>query len=80
MTERTGKVIIADIVLSPTGTGDDVFDEARIGMDMLMLTYFDGWKEMTEVEWKRILEEAGFRRYNVIKIPTTVSIIKAYIE
>ncbi|MFS7955556.1 putative O-methyltransferase domain, S-adenosyl-L-methionine-dependent methyltransferase [Helianthus anomalus] len=60
--------------------GDSFFIKARIGMDMLMLTYFDGWKERTEVEWKRILEEAGFRRYNVIKIPTTVSIIEAYIE
>ncbi|MFS7955570.1 putative O-methyltransferase domain, plant methyltransferase dimerization [Helianthus anomalus] len=80
MTERAGKVIIADMVLSPTGTGVDVFDEARIGMDMIMLTYFDGGKERTEAEWKKILEEAGFRRYNVIKIPTTVSIIEAYIE
>jgi hypothetical protein len=79
--QRTGKVIIADIILSPVGAAaDDIFDEARIGMDMIMLTYFDGGKERTEVEWKRILQEAGFRRYNIIKLPTTVSIIEAYIE
>ncbi|KAI3704625.1 hypothetical protein L1987_74851 [Smallanthus sonchifolius] len=75
---RNGKVIIVDIVLSQEG--DDVFDEARISMDMLMLTYFDGAKERTEVDWKRILEEAGFHRYNIIKIPVPVSIVEAYIE
>ncbi|KAI3775743.1 hypothetical protein L1987_45495 [Smallanthus sonchifolius] len=78
ITKRNGKVIIVDIIVNPGG--DDVFDETRINMDMMMLACFDGGKERTVVEWKRILEEAGFPYYNVIKIPTFVSIIEAYME
>ncbi|XP_076952964.1 desmethylxanthohumol 6'-O-methyltransferase-like [Bidens hawaiensis] len=78
MLNRTGKVIIAEIVLNPGG--DDVFDDARISCDIIMLGLFDGGKERTKAEWKRILEEAGFHRYNFIKIPTFVSIIECYLE
>ncbi|XP_076952956.1 desmethylxanthohumol 6'-O-methyltransferase-like [Bidens hawaiensis] len=78
ITERTGKVIIADIVLNPGG--DDVFDDARISFDIIMLGCFVGGKERTKADWKRILEEAGFRRYKFIKIPTIVSVIECYTE
>ncbi|KAI3808527.1 hypothetical protein L1987_24478 [Smallanthus sonchifolius] len=78
ITKRSGKLIIAEIVLNPQG--DDVFDETRINMDLIMLACFDGGKERTEVEWKMILEEAGFCHYNIIKIPSVVSIIEAYTD
>ncbi|XP_076911544.1 desmethylxanthohumol 6'-O-methyltransferase-like [Bidens hawaiensis] len=78
MTEKTGKVIIADIVLNPAC--DDAFDDVRISLDMIMLTCFVGGKERTEAEWKRILEEAGFQHYNFIKIPMILSIIECYME
>ncbi|KAK9079836.1 hypothetical protein SSX86_001509 [Deinandra increscens subsp. villosa] len=76
--KRSGKVIIVDIILNPKG--EDVFDEVRINMDMVMLAFFDGGKERTEVEWKKVLEEAGFPHYNFIKTPSFVSIIEAYME
>ncbi|KAI3808524.1 hypothetical protein L1987_24475 [Smallanthus sonchifolius] len=75
MTNKSGKVIIVDIILNPGG--DDAFDEMRINMDMIMLACFDGGKERTEVDWKRILDESGFPHYKVIKIPAHVSIIEA---
>ncbi|KAI3704627.1 hypothetical protein L1987_74853 [Smallanthus sonchifolius] len=78
ITKRSGKLIIAEVVLNPQG--DDVFDETRLNMDMIMLACFDGGKERIEGEWKSILEEAGFRHYNIIKIPSVVSIIEAYAE
>ncbi|XP_076927660.1 desmethylxanthohumol 6'-O-methyltransferase-like [Bidens hawaiensis] len=78
ITERTGKVIIADNIIIPGG--DDVFDDARINQDIIMLALFAGGRERTEVDWKRILKEAGFHRYNFIKIPAIVSIIECYME
>lgn len=73
---KTGKIIIVDIILHHGG--DDAFEDTRIAHDLLMLPLFEGGKERTEVEWKKILKEAGFYRYNVIKIPAIESIIEAY--
>nr|POE68432.1 (r,s)-reticuline 7-o-methyltransferase [Quercus suber] len=38
----------------------------------------EGGKERTELEWKKVLEEGGFPRYNIIKISALPSIIEAY--
>ncbi|KAD5960961.1 hypothetical protein E3N88_12434 [Mikania micrantha] len=78
ITKRDGKVIIVDIILTPGG--NDVFEASRINMDLIMLASFVGGKERTEADWKTVLEEAGFPYYNIIKIPTIVSIIEAYME
>ncbi|XP_050382992.1 (R,S)-reticuline 7-O-methyltransferase-like [Argentina anserina] len=74
--ERTGKVIIADIVLEPNGAG--MFDDTGLVFDLLMIAHTLGGKERTESEWKKILEHAGFPRYKIIKIPSLLSIIEAY--
>ncbi|GMJ13048.1 N-acetylserotonin O-methyltransferase [Hibiscus trionum] len=71
-----GKVIIVDIVVKPDGNGP--FDDTRFIFDLVMVAHSSGGKERTEVEWKRILEQGGFRRYKIINIPALTSIIEAY--
>nr|BAN63363.1 flavonoid O-methyltransferase [Carthamus tinctorius] len=73
---KTGKIIIVDIILHHGG--DNVFEDTRIAHDLLMLSSFGSGKERTEEEWKKILNESGFYRYNVIQIPALESIIEAY--
>ncbi|XP_004299536.1 PREDICTED: (R,S)-reticuline 7-O-methyltransferase-like [Fragaria vesca subsp. vesca] len=74
--ERSGKVIIVDAVLEPNGDG--LFDDTGLVFDLLMITHSSGGKERSESEWKQMLEQAGFPRYNIINIPAVVSIIEAY--
>nr|AKO60154.1 S-adenosyl-L-methionine:O-methyltransferase [Papaver somniferum] len=72
----TGKVIIVDFVLKPDGK--ELFDHMGLVFDMLMMAHSSNGKERTEVEWKKLLNDAGFPTYKVIKIPTLGSIIEAY--
>ncbi|GJR94672.1 zinc finger, CCHC-type containing protein [Tanacetum coccineum] len=65
---------------SPIRGGDDVFDDTRIVHHLSMLACFESGKERTEVEWKKILSDAGFSRYNVTNIPAIESIIEAYVD
>ncbi|KAJ8749278.1 hypothetical protein K2173_018758 [Erythroxylum novogranatense] len=74
--EKTGKIIIVDFVLK--ADGNDVFDDAGLAFDMTMIAHSSGGKERTEPEWKKILEESGFPRFRVIKIPALPSIIEAF--
>ena len=74
--EETGKVIIVDVVLQPEGNG--LFDDTSLVFDLLMIAHSSGGKERTELEWKKVLEEGGFPRYNIIKISALPSIIEAY--
>ncbi|KAF8391385.1 hypothetical protein HHK36_023689 [Tetracentron sinense] len=74
--EKNGKVIIVDVVLQPNGEG--LFDNTGLVFDLVMVTHTSGGKERTEVEWKKILEEGGFSRCKIIKIPALQSIIEAY--
>ncbi|THG01200.1 hypothetical protein TEA_018434 [Camellia sinensis var. sinensis] len=76
--EKIGKVIIIDVVLNPEGDG--MFDDTRLVFDLLMIAHSSGGKERTELEWKKVLEEGGFPRYNVIKIAAFPSIIEAFLE
>jgi hypothetical protein len=71
-------LLIVDIVLE--NDSNDLFDETRMAFDLLMMAHTTGGKERTELEWKKLLEEAGFGRYKIIKIPTIPSIIEAYPE
>lgn len=73
--EKTGKVIIVEVVLNEDGEG--AFDDTRFYFDLLMLAHTNG-KERREKEWKTILEEAGFPRYRLIPLPALTSIIEAY--
>ncbi|CAN6702178.1 unnamed protein product [Malus baccata var. baccata] len=74
--EKSGKIIIVDIVLEPNGEG--ILDDTRLVFDLLMIAHTSGGRERTETEWKNILEEGGFPRYKVIKIPALASIVEAY--
>jgi hypothetical protein len=74
--QKIGKVIIVEVVLEKDS--NDLFDETRMAFDLLMVAHSNGGKERTELEWKKLLEEAGFGRYKIIKIPTIPSIIEAY--
>ena len=76
ISEKIGKVIIVDIILEKDN--NDLFDETHIVIDLLMMALTSGGKERTELEWKKLLEEGGFPRYKIIKIPTVPSIIEAY--
>ncbi|KAJ6693316.1 hypothetical protein OIU85_004117 [Salix viminalis] len=77
--QKTGKLIIVDIVLQ-TDYHRDPLDDVRMAMDLVMLVVASGGKERTEQEWKKLLEEGGFPRYKIIKIPALESIIEAYPE
>ena len=76
ISKKIGKVIIVDIILEKDN--NDLFDETRVVYDLVMMAHTSGGKERTELEWKKLLEEGGFPRYKIIKIPTIPSIIEAY--
>lgn len=75
--EKTGKIIIIDVVLQPDG--NSLFEDTRLAYDLMAATYAGG-KERTELEWSKLLQEGGFPRYKIIKIPAVQSIIEAYPE
>ncbi|KAJ0027724.1 hypothetical protein Pint_35615 [Pistacia integerrima] len=75
--KKTGKVIIVEVVLQPDS--NELFDETGLALDLAILAHTTG-KERTEPEWKKILEEGGFPRYNIIDIPAFPSIIEAFHE
>ncbi|KAI3889085.1 hypothetical protein MKW92_051090 [Papaver armeniacum] len=76
--KKNGKVIIVDCVLRPDGDGS--FDNTGLAFDLLMIAHASGGKERTEVEWKMLLNNAGFSRCNIIQIPAFPSIIEAFPE
>lgn len=76
--ENTGKVIITEIVVRPDG--NCLSDDTGLALDLLMIAHSSGGKERTEFEWKKILQEGGFPRYNIINIPAIPCIIEAFPE
>ncbi|KAJ0111293.1 hypothetical protein Patl1_02208 [Pistacia atlantica] len=74
--EETGKVVLVEIVLQEDG--NNMFGDMDLVFDLLMFAHTTGGKERTEQEWKKLLEDGGFPRYNVINIPALPSIIEAY--
>ncbi|CAJ1978955.1 unnamed protein product [Sphenostylis stenocarpa] len=74
--EKTGKVIIVDHVLRPEG--NELFTDAGFAFDMILLAHNAGGKERTEENWKLLFKEAGFPRYNIIKIHAFPSLIEAF--
>ncbi|KAF3443882.1 hypothetical protein FNV43_RR13572 [Rhamnella rubrinervis] len=73
--ENIGKLIIVDVVIEEEN--NNIFKESKIMLDLVMMTFFSG-KQRTEAEWKKLLKEGGFPRYNIIKIPAVEWIIEAY--
>ncbi|XP_076889153.1 xanthohumol 4-O-methyltransferase-like [Bidens hawaiensis] len=76
LSKESGKLIIVDIVRQPITR--DIFYDVRVTYDLVMFAHFSGGRERTEREWKRLLEEGGFGRHNIIKIPALQSIIEAF--
>ena len=76
--EKTGKVIIVDVVLYPDDNSP--LGDIRTKFDMLMFAYKSTGKERTEEEWKKLLKASGFPRWNIIRIPAIWSIIEAFPE
>ena len=74
--EKSGKIIIVDVVLEPQGNG--LFDDTALVFDLVMLSHCSGGKERTQSQWANILKQGGFPRYNIIKTPALESIIEAY--
>ncbi|KDP40527.1 hypothetical protein JCGZ_24526 [Jatropha curcas] len=75
--EKAGRLIIIDAVLLPEG--DNLFDELALIGDMAMMVHLNA-QERNEAEWKKLLEEAGFTSYKIIKMPDQASIIEAYVN
>nr|APR64234.1 caffeic acid 3-O-methyltransferase-like 24 [Populus tomentosa] len=78
MPEKTGKLILVEIVLQPEENGQ--FSDMGMVSDLVMFAPSTGGKERTKLEWKKLLEEGGFPRYKIINIPALPSIIEAYLQ
>ncbi|GLJ07299.1 hypothetical protein SUGI_0063870 [Cryptomeria japonica] len=72
-----GKVIIVDAVLNAR---EKTALDPCLGLvfDLVMIAFSSGGKERTEEEWKNVLMEAGFPRFNFIAIPALQSVIEAF--
>ncbi|KAI9072075.1 hypothetical protein K1719_031316 [Acacia pycnantha] len=75
ISKEKGKVIIVEFVLKPEGKG--LFDDTGLVFDLVMIAHTSGRKR-TELEWKNLLNEAGFPRYHIINIPSFLYIIEAH--
>ncbi|KAK9676769.1 hypothetical protein RND81_11G099200 [Saponaria officinalis] len=78
ISKKRGKVILVEIILQTNRK--ERFEDAKMILDLFMMTIFGGGKERTEKEWKKLLIDAGFPQYNIIQIHSTVSIIEAFPE
>ncbi|KAM6549210.1 hypothetical protein CsatB_020886 [Cannabis sativa] len=81
--EESGKVIIVESVLEEesnnnNNNNNEVFGDTALVLDLVMVAHTTGGKERTQKQWKTILEQGGFPRYNFIKIKALPSIIEAY--
>ncbi|KAL9244535.1 hypothetical protein vseg_018304 [Gypsophila vaccaria] len=76
ISEKNGKLILSDIVLE--SDANERLEDAKMTVDLLMMALCCDGKERTENEWKKLLHEAGFARYNIIKVDALVSIIEAF--
>jgi hypothetical protein len=75
--KKTGKIMIVEYVLNPYGSNP--YDEVSVISDLGMLAVAGG-KERTTYEWKKLLQEAGFPRYEIIEIVPPLCVIEAYLE
>ncbi|KAI3690038.1 hypothetical protein L2E82_48013 [Cichorium intybus] len=74
--KETGKVVIVEIVQHLLE--DDPFNYTRAAFDLVMFAHFPSGRERSENDWKKLLGECGFFRYNFIKMPALMSIIEAF--
>ncbi|GAA0167212.1 methyltransferase [Lithospermum erythrorhizon] len=79
ITKEIGKVIIVEEILRENKKGDEGhFGNIDVIQDLTMLVHTVGGKERTEIEFKKILEEAGFSRFKIINFNYFPSLIEAY--
>ena len=76
-------MIIVDVVLDCVNGKNEkktAMDPNFTGLayDLIMLSQSSGGKERTEEEWKKIVFEAGFGRYNIISIPALPTVIEVF--
>lgn len=76
-------MIIVDVVLDCVNGKNEkktAMDPNFTGLacDLIMLAQSSGGKERTEEEWKKIVFEAGFGRYNIISIPALPTVIEVF--
>ncbi|CAN1844206.1 (R,S)-reticuline 7-O-methyltransferase [Linum perenne] len=76
--EKTGKLILIEIVLPEKNQKESDFGEVGLVFDLVMFAHGTGGKERTEHQWKTLLQKGGFPRYRIIKIDALPSIIEAY--
>ncbi|OWM91006.1 hypothetical protein CDL15_Pgr023339 [Punica granatum] len=57
---------------------EGVFNDIAAIFDLVKFEHASGGKQRTEPEWKSLLAEGGFPRYNIIKFPSFYSIIEAF--
>lgn len=72
-----GKVIIVDSILPEipeSGVGDCLMEEK----DIMMLMYLQGAKERTEMEFRALAKEAGFKEFRKVCTACAMWVIELY--
>jgi SAM-dependent methyltransferase len=70
-----GKLLIIEQIVTPPGSKK--LNLAKI-IDMIMLCLTEGGRERTEVEYREILQRAGFRFERVVATGSQVDVLEAY--
>jgi SAM-dependent methyltransferase len=70
-----GKLLIVEQIVTPPGSKK--LNLAKI-IDMIMLCLTEGGRERTEVEYREILQRAGFRFERVVATGSQVDVLEAY--
>ncbi|KAL0295808.1 UNVERIFIED_CONTAM: Acetylserotonin O-methyltransferase [Sesamum calycinum] len=75
--EDRGKVIIAEAVMEDElGEDEDKYRDARLALDMVILTHTEKGKERSMREWEYVVNGAGFTRFTVKRIEDIVSVLR----
>uniref|UniRef100_A0A0C9RXM5 TSA: Wollemia nobilis Ref_Wollemi_Transcript_5597_1184 transcribed RNA sequence n=1 Tax=Wollemia nobilis TaxID=56998 RepID=A0A0C9RXM5_9CONI len=74
---KQGKLIVVDGVLADPGKEKEGFEDIARMMDMVMLANVTG-KQRREDQWRELLQAGGFGSYNIIHLPSQMSIIEAF--
>lgn len=74
-TPANGKVLILEAVVEGDKEGESVSRRLGLLYDITMMVYTTGGKERTEEEFKELFQRAGFKSYNIIKLPFLQSLI-----
>ncbi|KAE8666950.1 tir-nbs-lrr resistance protein [Hibiscus syriacus] len=74
--EKKGKLIIVEAVLRRESKSLSDVEAHRYDLKMLVIS--PSGKERSEDEWRKLLKLGGFSHYNIINIPSFLSIIEAF--